>query len=199
MGRLLKGRGVVDAGYLAALESSRELVHQADRTARHIERRARERADEILDRARTEGLEQGRARAAAELIAAQAVRRENLERSLEDVVELSLRVGERLYGQAIAADRSWIERLCREAIRKLASEHACTLTVAPSDREPALRAVRTCAAEVRVVEDADMLPGGCIVRSEGGQVDASVETRLEGLRRALGEVASAAGGGEGEP
>jgi flagellar biosynthesis/type III secretory pathway protein FliH len=55
--------------------------------------------------------------------------------------------------------------------------------------EPRLRTLLSACATLSVVADPEVAPGGAVVETEAGVVDARIETRLAALARAAGEGA----------
>jgi flagellar assembly protein FliH len=169
---ILRSRGVLKADYLKALATSREVIRAAEEAARDIEIEAR-----------TRGYAAGMARAGAAVAAAEQERRRSVERAEADIAALVMEVSRCL---ALGdPDPRTVARLCREAVRRAAGARRVTLRVPPGQRE--LLVERAWARGLTVVEDDAISPGGCVVESEEGVVDARIETRLDSLERALEE------------
>lgn len=96
------------------------------------------------------------------------------------VVVASLR---RLVGEVPELLELLVEARCREAVEQLSSAREVVLRCNPRD-EPAARRVVGDRAGWRVVADPS-ISGGCITRSEGGELDATLETAFTGLDAAL--------------
>lgn len=161
-----------------------------------------------------QGLEEGRKKgaeeAAAETTAAYQERLDALEASwrkaldewqsrrerlfsdaAEDLLDLSLNIARRVIQREIAADRSVVRDQLQAALEMTAAATSVTIVVHPGCRdflEPLLPGLietldRPLHATLR--SDDSISPGGCIVRTKGGEIDARVETQFDRIIEAL--------------
>ncbi len=150
----------------------------------------------VTEEARREGLAQAREEATRRFVLAELERRSLLEaaqptlaRILVEALELLARDIDR---EAILARAL---ELLQSALREVS--WAC-LRVHPAAAQPARTALSRFDRQtglgriVNVVPDESLPPGGCVLESELGRIDASMETQLENIRRALAQAASAA-------
>lgn len=167
---------------------------------------ARDKADQKVREAYSEGMERGIeagrqqfeeavAQAAAALEAsAEAMRgaREQFLASLEpQVVELALEIARRILQREARTDRDLLTTTVQNALRHLADREEMLIRVNPAD----LEGLRT--QKVRLIEDFDdvqeiivegdesISPGGCIVESRLMQVDARIEAQLDTILEVL--------------
>ena len=149
-------------------------------------------ADHRLAQARDSGLSQGLQDAAAQwagqaLAAADARRRQLLRQSERMATIVSMAV-ERVID---VEDRAGLYRRSLRTIVKLVRDTPLlTLRVTEADRVIAQGAVDAIKAQlndlpIEVVADASMIDGGCRFESDGGVIDASLDTQLAALRRAV--------------
>jgi flagellar assembly protein FliH len=148
------------------------------------------------------GLEAGReeVRPAAEALAA-AARELDGERARtaavaeEAAAELALQVAEKVLAAAIEVRPGLMLEVTRGALRRLSEPTEATLLVNPEDAERARAALAELSvehgAELTVREERRVEPGGCIVRTRSGEIDARIGAQLERaaeiVREALGE------------
>jgi flagellar biosynthesis/type III secretory pathway protein FliH len=175
MGRVIKG-GTLEPELLGALDSGRDIIEQAHRSARAI-----------VDEAQRRVLEQDLARAAAALVDARQARSQARADGVDDLVELSLEIARRLYDRARDEDPDVVRDLCLEALSKMAGAQSVTLRTNPADLDAA-SVLATPGSAIRVVADPGIGAGGCVVESELGTADGRIETRLDALRLALRDV-----------
>jgi flagellar assembly protein FliH len=153
-------------------------------------------------RGRREGLAEGLAEGAAELEGLRTsldlvVRevwghRERMLREVEaDVVRLALEVAGRVVGRVAEQDRSLVERLVTEALKRVTARDRVTLRVNPEDleavrgqREKWLRLVEGV-EHFEVIEDRRVPRGGALVTTLDGAVDARWTTQLVEIERML--------------
>lgn len=107
-------------------------------------------------------------------------------RAERQVVELALAVAGRILHREIAADRELLLAMARVSLDRLSDRRSATVRLHPDD-EAAVRAGRSDwpGGPIVVVADPSVKPGGCVVESEGGQVDLSVDGQLREVRTAL--------------
>jgi flagellar assembly protein FliH len=166
---------------------------------------ARAEADQIREAARQEGYAAGRADAVASLEPALAA----LTQSIADVqagqaemalelerraVELGLRLASKVVGGALAVQPELVVESVTGVLRGIVERDRVTVLVNPDDLDIVREAMEGLKASLGgmdhcVVEaERRVGRGGCLVRTPVGDIDASVETKLE----RAGEVVAAA-------
>jgi flagellar assembly protein FliH len=160
-------------------------------------------ADAIRAQARAEGhadglsagLEEGRARLAAaltalesahaELVVLRAATAEAVER---DAVELAVQLAEKVVAGTLDAAPERVLDVVRGALRRLSERRRVTVLVHPDDLELVRASADGFAAELGGIEHCEVQAerrlsrGGAVVRTDEGQVDASIETQLARAR-----------------
>jgi flagellar biosynthesis/type III secretory pathway protein FliH len=163
---------------------------------------ARADADQLRESARAEGHAAGRAEAlsalepalaalaeaVAEVHAAQVAASERLERR---AVELGLTIAEKALSGALAVEPERVIEAVRGALRGLVERQRITVLVNPEDLELVSGAMDDLRASLGgidhcVVEaERRVARGGCVVRTQDGDVDAGVETKLQRAREVI--------------
>lgn len=141
------------------------------------------------------GLAEGRAQIAAALSALEAahvdvvaLRDATAEAVERDAVDLALRLAEKIVAGTLEAEPGRVLDVVRGALRRLAERRHVTVLVHPDDLEPVRAGADSFAAELGGIEHCDVQAerriarGGAVVRTDEGQVDASVETQLARAR-----------------
>lgn len=139
------------------------------------------------------GLEAGAARAEAMLgRLAQTieeladVRRDMIRQTERQMVQLALAIAKRIVRREIALDRDLTQTMARLALERLGDSTTVTLRLHPDD----FAAIGNDCDEwqrshVSVVADRDVSRGGCLVESDFGFIDGSVEAQFHEVARAL--------------
>lgn len=167
---------------------------------------ARAEADAIRAAARAEGhaegcaagLAEGRAQIADALAALDAaaaevetVRASTAEAVERDAVELAVQLAEKVVAGALAVEPERVLDVVRGALRRLAERRRVTVLVHPDDLELVSSAGAGFAGELGGIEHCDIQSerriarGGAIVRTDEGQIDASIETQLARARETV--------------
>ncbi|SFM11920.1 flagellar assembly protein FliH [Halopseudomonas yangmingensis] len=110
---------------------------------------------------------------------------QQIERMLLQLLESMLR---QLVRRELSIDSSQIVQVLRAALRDLPMGAAnIRIYLNPADFEAAKALRERHEENWRLLEDEQLLPGGCRIETEHSQVDASVETRLEQMVSQLWE------------
>jgi flagellar biosynthesis/type III secretory pathway protein FliH len=163
---------------------------------------ARADADQLRESARAEGYAAGRSEALAALepalaalaAAVEAVHAEHLEateRQERRAVELGLSLAEKVLAGALAVEPERVVEAVRGALRGLVERERITVLVNPLDLElvrGSIEGVRSSLGGIEhcVVEaERRVGRGGCVVRTQDGDVDAGVDTKLQRAREVV--------------
>lgn len=112
-------------------------------------------------------------------------------------VDLAFQIAEKVIGATIASDREAVLGVVSGALLRTTDRDHLVLEVNPGDFE----LVRDSAAELaarlggisrmEVVSERRVEAGGCVVRTEAGEIDARVSSQLERVRQLLAEARGA--------
>jgi flagellar assembly protein FliH len=158
--------------------------------------------DAVREQAFEEGFSAGVAQAQSQLdgpaaaLAAAADQlqalRTNAAASVEaDAVDLALRIAEQAVGAALAVDPELVVEAVRGALRRLVERDRVLILVNPDDLELVRDHVARLVGELGGIEHCEVQaerrvrPGGAIVRTSEGEVDATLETKLARAREVL--------------
>lgn len=179
----------------------RELF-EASQEARNIVDAARREAEQIVAKAeqeRTASVEAGLQLGYEEglkgwnhILAGAREARENLKAEWEEsLLHLAVRVAEKIIGEQLRLHPDTIVPIVREALRSVGQERQLTLLIHPDHRESVqanldrLQALVGSSRQIHLVANPDIAPGGCVVESELGVIDAKLETQLKCLEEIL--------------
>jgi flagellar assembly protein FliH len=156
-----------------------------------------------------EGLERGlaeaRARAEQALAAVAAAERSMAEMQDRYVaeaeaaaVDLAFQIAEKVVGATIASDPRAVLGVVSGALLRTTDRDHLVLEVNPGDFELVRDSASELAARLgginrmEVVSERRVEAGGCVVRTEAGEIDARVSSQLERVRQLLAEAGGAA-------
>jgi flagellar assembly protein FliH len=181
----------------AWLDAERKKIEQELR--RELEARLESADAEARSRGREQGLEEGRTEAlreareqgaaAARALAALAERAEREIDGMHDlIVGLAFEAVCKVLG-ASAVERDAVASMVREAVSRVKQEEAIVVRMHPQDCA-LLRGLSGDIGDerhlkVELTSDEKIALGGCIVETEGGLLDARIETQMQRLRTAL--------------
>ncbi|MBS1869763.1 MAG: hypothetical protein JSS99_08870 [Actinobacteria bacterium] len=163
---------------------------QAEAAAIRAQARAEGHADGL-----SAGLEEGRAQVASALAALEAARLEldalrdaTADAVERDAVSLAVSLAEKVVAGALAVEPERVLDVVRGALRRLGERRRVTVLVHPDDLELVRAAAGGFAGELGGIEHCEVQAerrlsrGGAVVRTDEGQVDASIETQLARAR-----------------
>lgn len=182
------------------------MLTEAEATARKIIEETQQQAIQVQDEAQrhghTTGYEEGRQQgyqSTEELlaVAAQIVERakeestEIMDRCERDILELAIAVATRVIHTEVTINQDVVLAVVKDAIRKAKDQEKIVIRINPVDFE-------TVAAEkqnlqvligremgVDVRGDISVDPGGCVVETDFGAIDARIDTQLDTIKKAL--------------
>ncbi len=115
------------------------------------------------------------------------VRRSMIHQTERQMVQLALSIAKRIVRREVLVDRELTLAMARVALDRLGDSTAVTIRLHPDDYDAtaARRDVVPAGSRVTVVADGAVSRGGCLVQSEFGFVDASVDAQFQEIARAL--------------
>jgi type III secretion protein L len=197
-GAVAEARGVLKRPVVEALAEARRIRAEAEAEARALRESAERAARELREAAYEEGREAALSEFAQLLLDARERRDAAVSSAERDVLTLAVKLAEKIIGREIERDPAALADIVAAALRHARQSEALTVRVNPADL-PAVEAHRARldpagrARFLDLVADPRVGPGGCVIESESGTVDARLETQLRVLERAL--LARAAGDG----
>jgi flagellar assembly protein FliH len=109
-----------------------------------------------------------------------------MQQSERQMVQLSLTLARRIVGREMSLDPELIAAMAHVAITKLGTSNPATIRLHPEDYTIVAReGERWAGAQVTVVPDPSIQRGGCLVESDFGSIDASLDRQFEEMTRAL--------------
>jgi vacuolar-type H+-ATPase subunit E/Vma4 len=115
------------------------------------------------------------------------------------VLEVALAVAREVVGHDVNTNKQLVLQTIEELLQAVHGEQQVELRLSPSDLD-AVRALKPeLATQVRLVADASLGPGGCIVETPRQVLDGSLERRMAAVRAALRELPTANDNGVAEP
>ncbi len=187
---LSAGARLVKAEELGPLYDANSMIAEARRKAEEIAREAETAYEQRREQGYKDGAEEGKmehAEKMMETILSSVEFIEGIENTLVSVVTQAIR---KIIGEM--DDKERIVQIVRTALNTVRGQQKVTVRVAPAD-EPAVSqafSAMTSAAPgggafLTVLADARLSPNSCILESELGVVDASLETQLKALEKAF--------------
>lgn len=169
----------------------RQEVLQAADEAKAILTEAQEIRERILREAQEHGFRLGFEQWESAIREAQQSAERYTQQHREDILRLSMRIAEKILGEALLERPERMVGIVHEALRNLSRERRLTIEVAPGfgalleTHRVSLQARLGPECSLCILESSEIQAGGCLLRSELGTIDARIETQIKLLERAL--------------
>ena len=181
------GTRVLKASEAAVLLEANAVLDAARERVADMERKAGEAYERRREEGYRDGVEEGRLEHAEKVMETVLSSVEYIEATLVNVVAVAVR---KVIGEIDENER--IVRIVRNALVTVRNQQHVTIRVAPADEKAVREGLASMLASVPggasfldVVPDARLERGACLLESELGVVDASLETQLKALENAL--------------
>jgi type III secretion system HrpE/YscL family protein len=203
-GSLSPKKAIIQKEVVDATADGRRIIAAAEQQAAQMIDDAERQVQEIRDRAHDEGYQEGLGQH-TEAIMRASIELKRLREAVEaEYVKLVRTCVEKLLGQEIKLHPDAVVGIVRNALRDAGQQREIIVRVHPSSAEEVrknhrrLLDVLARANQVEVREDPSVSPGGCIVVTELGTIDASLERQLQAIEAALDLELQRGGGDDGE-
>lgn len=146
---------------------------------------------ELKKEAEERGFEEGLGRMAELLIFHDRELKELRLKMQQMVLPIALKAAKRIVGKELESFPETIVDIVMQAIAPITESHQVTLFVNKADREllekekPRLKEALDQVDILRIEEKSDIERGGCIIKTEGGMINASLENQWRAIERAL--------------
>jgi flagellar assembly protein FliH len=126
------------------------------------------------------------------------LRGEIIRRSERQTIQLVLAIAERIVHREITLDRTLLVGMARAALDRLGEYGAATIRLHPDDYNAIGVKATPQEGPIRIIADAVVTRGGCLVQSDFGFMDVSPDSQFRELARALLADAQPSSDAEGQ-
>lgn len=163
-------------------------VQEASQQSRAMLEATAARRDEIVAAGKQEGYTAGYAEWDLHLRQAADAKGEMLKRAEAEVVELAIKVAEKIIGQELTVNPTAIVSLVSEALESVKREREVNILVNPKHYAEVKKQMAVFTERlgtnrlIQIFESADVPPGGCRIESELGKINADLKTQIDAIR-----------------
>jgi flagellar assembly protein FliH len=162
--------------------SAAQLQEQAEQARRQAQEQLQQTSEELRQETRTaiDALE-------AALVEAHELRGQILAEAEEQLVDLAVDIARKVLAQEIEAGRYEIEPIVTEALKRVPARRDVVVHLHPEDHARCMEAREGRESDGPVTYKADASVGraGCVLETDEGVIESSVEPHLEDIREAL--------------
>lgn len=182
---------LVDDVLQAAREEAMQIVANAEAQSAAIEQAARDRA-RVEVRAELEIEAQAQVADLREQLAATIAEISNVKESIAaqaetELVELALEIAKKIVGREVTFDREIAFTLVKVSLSRLQTHASARVHLHPEDFAfvQAQRERLNYHGALEIIEDRSIALGGCLVKTETGDIDARIESQFEEIAHNL--------------
>ncbi|MFD0049308.1 flagellar assembly protein FliH [Actinomycetes bacterium NPDC127524] len=189
-----------------ARSRANELIQEAQAQKEFWEQTEKQQyIQQAFDQGYQEGLESGRQRGYGEMSqsiefaktvveASKKDYQQHIESSEKIILELGISVAEKIIGKAMETDSEYFFSAVKKAIKNAREYRDIQLHVHPAhyefilSRKEELLSIFPKETDFYVYPDHDLNEGSCIIESQNGRIDASIDTQLEVIKQKLADM-----------
>lgn len=189
----------------SAYEKASKIIEQAQSESQEIMENAQSEAEELRQNAKIEGLEEGKREgqdqiseiineAMETLNEAIKQRKKIIKDSESEIVRLSLKIAEQIIHSEVSVNKDAVMGIVAEAINRVSDRESVIVKVNKDDAEfiknnkDKLSGIVDGVKNLSILEDSQVDPGGCVVETHLGFVDARISTKLSLIEQAIGKA-----------
>ena len=183
--------GVVSAEDYEAGTTARLIIENAKKQEAEIIAEANRKREEIFATAIKDAKAEVVAKQSEEIARAKMQAGQILADAESDILDLAIKVATKIIGRDLEREPDLVIEICATATEHARAAKAMILRVNPKDgallreKKPKLMEQIGRTLELAIRDDADVEPGGCIIQTEFGTIDAQLKTQFEMLRSVL--------------
>lgn len=188
--RIGSGATIKKDVYDAHLQAQ-QMVDDARLEAQLLVNEAHQQRAGITEAAWQQGYEAGLTQWNEILVQARRAYDDLVSQSEPPLVRLAVKIAEKVIGEQLRMDPETMVAIVREALKSARRDRSLLVEVNP-EHEALIRSriASLCSSlggdqEIRIVPNPSIPPGGCVVQSEIGIIDAKLETQLKCMEQAL--------------
>ncbi len=178
-------------GLASAISDAHSIIAAAEQRANEIKAEAERQLDDAREKGYREGFEKGMTEASRKAVRLIEESTKVADKLAEEGAKLALAIAATIIGESIKLEPETAKRIAMRALQESVVGDHITLISNTEDAvilENSLAQLRRVAgnAAVALETDSSLSRGSCIVRTDFGEVDASIETLLQSVRERLG-------------
>lgn len=191
LSRPSSNRRVMRQDTVEARSQADEIIQQAKQEALNIRSEAEAWRQQGFDKGYAEGIEIGKGEMTEAIL---RINRENdarFQHFERDLVKLSLSIAEKIIGDQLRVEPNTITDIVAKAIQGVRHQKEIFIRVNPEEYETIAASKYLLVEQLSRAQDVDIRPdpdiaqGGCLIESETGSIDASVEKQIAAIEKIL--------------
>lgn len=182
---------VIPAEQAALLLDAQEVVDKAHQDAETLHEKGLKQAKEAKEKAKQKGFEEGLATFNEHVLSLdQSIKKLRLEMQ-QQVLPLALKAAKKIVGEAFKADPQLIVDVVMQTLKPVVHSSEIRIIVSKEDwqkvedNKAELKKMMEQIESFTIEEREDITPGGCIIETESGIINATIENQWRALEAAF--------------
>jgi type III secretion protein L len=182
---------VIPAEEFSILLQASEILQKAKEDAEKYREEVRAECELLKDKAREEGFETGLSQFSEHLLAFDRSLRQLRLEWQNQVIPIALKAAKKIVAKELESHPDTIVDIVMQALAPLTQNRRFTIYVNKIDKEaleaekPRLKNILEHVQSLVIQERADVSPGGCIIETESGIINATIENQWRALESAF--------------
>lgn len=189
---------VISAEDFSTLMTAQEIVQRAKEDAEHYRKQVDEECAALREKAKKEGFDEGLSQFNEHLINFEKnVRHLRIELQ-KQILPLALKAAKKIVSKELEIHPETIVEIVISALAPVTQNHRFTIYVNKADKEALetnkqkIKSILEQVQALSIQERADISPGGCVIETESGIINASIENQWRALEAAFDKYMKAA-------
>jgi len=173
------------------IKKAEEIVKQTEEEAKALRKKIEEEALVIKEKAEEEGFQEGLEKLNEQLVHLEKLTRTTSEEMKKQILPILLSSLKKVIGEELLLKPDRITDIVMQALKPVIQHHNITIYVNKDDLrmlETKKKKLKSMLQQVEVFslqERADIEPGGCIIETEAGIINAQLDNQIRALEAAL--------------
>ncbi len=182
---------VIPAEDFSTLMGAAEILTRAKQDVEHYKKQVEKECRELKEQAKEEGFSEGLSRFNEHLIHFDKQLRVIRMDLQKQILPLALKAAKKIVGEQLSVSPETIVEIVIQTLAPVTQNHRFNIYVNKVDKEileaqkPKIKSILEQVQVLTIQERSDVAPGGCIIETESGIINASIENQWRALESAF--------------
>lgn len=188
------GSKVLSPEAFSSLLDAKEMLAQVQKDSQAFKEQANKESEELRIKAQQEGFQKGQEEWSQQLAWLEKERHDTQEQMKQAIIPLAIASVKKIIGKELELKPETVISIITKALKELTQQKQIVIYVNPKDlsiveqARPELKKIVEYADSLIVASKSEVAPGGCIIESETGIVNAQLDVQLNALEKAFAAV-----------
>jgi type III secretion protein L len=189
--RVSKNKKVIRAKDFSTLVTARDILEKAKQDAEAYQKESEEMRRKTLEEAKKQGEEAGLEKFSESIVRLEQDLKKLRVDVMQAVLPIALKAAKKIVGKELEQFPETIVDIVLQTIAPFTQSQRVTIYVSKADKDlleqnrPKLKEILSQAHILNVLEREDIAPGGCIIETETGIINASIDNQWRALEAAF--------------